>query len=142
VPLDAVPELPEPEPIVVTAPVAARDSSLAANLAAAIRARRHQLGLSQRQLAGRLKTARTYASKLENLQCTPTLGSLERIANALETSIATLLDGRERSRQQQVEELMKDQFIAELQPFAARLSPLQLRAILAQVHNLTLRRSA
>jgi hypothetical protein len=41
-----------------------------------------------------------------------------------------------------VEELMKDQFIAELQPFAARLSPLQLRAILGQVHNLTLRRSA
>jgi hypothetical protein len=33
-------------------------------------------------------------------------------------------------------------FIAELQPFVARLSPLQLRAILAQVHSLTLRRSA
>ena len=33
-------------------------------------------------------------------------------------------------------------FIAELHPSAARLSPLQLRAILAQVHSLTLRRSA
>jgi hypothetical protein len=41
-----------------------------------------------------------------------------------------------------VEELMKDRFIAELQPFVARLSEFQLRAILAQVHNLTLRRSA
>jgi hypothetical protein len=36
----------------------------------------------------------------------------------------------------------KSVFIAELQPFAARLSPLQLRAILSQVHSLTLRRSA
>jgi hypothetical protein len=36
----------------------------------------------------------------------------------------------------------KSFFIAELQPFVARLSPLQLRAILAQVHSLTLRRSA
>jgi hypothetical protein len=48
---------------------------------------------------------------------------------------------RERSREQQVEELMKDRFVAELQPFVARLSEFQLRAILSQVHNLTLRRS-
>jgi hypothetical protein len=33
-------------------------------------------------------------------------------------------------------------FIAELQPFVARLSEMQLRAITAQVHDMTLRRSA
>jgi hypothetical protein len=41
-----------------------------------------------------------------------------------------------------VEELMKDRFIAELQPFVARLSEMQLRAITAQVHDVTMRRSA
>jgi hypothetical protein len=80
-------------------------------------------------------------SKTENLMATPTLGNLERLARALETDIPALLSRGERSREQQVEELMKDRFIAELPPFAARLSALQLRAILAQVHNLTLRRS-
>jgi transcriptional regulator with XRE-family HTH domain len=130
---------PAAEPVAVSA---CAYSNLSAQLAANLRAARLRLGLSQRELAGRMNLPRTYVSKTENLKATPTLRTFERLARALETDIPTLLRGGERSRQQEVEELMKDQFIAELQPFVARLSEFQLRAILASVHRLTLQRSA
>jgi transcriptional regulator with XRE-family HTH domain len=135
-----IPE-PEPPPVSLVA-VVPQATSLAVALSANFRAARLRLGLSQRQLAGRMRVPRTYVSKIENLKTCPNLSSLERLARALEVTVPDLLSGGERTRQEEVEELMKDPFIAELQPFAARLSPLQLRAILAQVHNLTLRRSA
>ena len=137
---DEVPIQEPPVPIVAVVPQA---TSLAVALSANFRAARLRLGLSQRQLAGRMGVPRTYVSKNENLKACPNLSSLERLSLALEVTVPDLLrGGGERSRQQELEELMKDQFVVELQPFVARLSTLQLRAILAQVHNLTLRRSA
>ena len=84
------------------------------NLATSIRSLRLRNGLSQRQLAGRMSVPRTYVSKIENEKATPTLSSLERLARALEVTVPDLLSGGERSRQEEVNELMKDQFIAEI----------------------------
>ena len=109
------------------------------NLAGSIRSLRLRNGLSQRQLALRMSVPRTYVSKIENEKATPTLSSLERLARALEVSVPDLLSGGERNRQEEVRDLMQDQFIAEMLPFVQQLNGMQLSSVLAQVRDLTLR---
>ncbi|HYM07906.1 MAG TPA: helix-turn-helix transcriptional regulator, partial [Terriglobales bacterium] len=82
---------------------------------------------------------RTYVSKIENEKATPTLSSLERLARALEVTVPDLLSGGERNRQEEIGELMKDQFIADLMPFVSQLNGMQLSSVLSQVRDLTLR---
>jgi transcriptional regulator with XRE-family HTH domain len=109
------------------------------NLAASIRAIRLRNGLSQRQLAGRMSVPRTYVSKIENEKATPTLSSLERLAKALEVTVPELLSGGEQNRQEEIIELMKDPFIAEIMPFVSQLNGMQMSSILTQIRDLTLR---
>jgi transcriptional regulator with XRE-family HTH domain len=109
------------------------------NLASSIRSLRLRNGLSQRQLAMRMAVPRTYVSKIENEKATPTLSSLERLARALEVTVPDLLSGGERNRQEEVRELLQDQFIAELLPFVSQLNGMQLSSVIAQVRDLTLR---
>jgi len=109
------------------------------NLASSIRSLRLRNGLSQRQLAGRMSVPRTYVSKIENEKATPTLSSLERLAKALEVTVPELLSGGERSRQEEIRELMEDQFIADILPYVAQLNGMQMSSILAQVRDLTVR---
>ena len=63
------------------------------SLAMELKTRRRILGLSQRQLAERMRCPRTYISKIENGKATPKPKSLCRIAVFLETSPGLLLDG-------------------------------------------------
>src|SRR5438270_11132338 len=107
------------------------------NLASSIRSLRLRSGLSQRQLAARMSVPRTYVSKIENEKATPTLSSLDRLARALEVTIPELLSGGERSRQEDIGELIKDQFISEMLPFVTQLNGMQMSSILAQVRDLT-----
>ena len=109
------------------------------NLAASIRSLRLRGGLSQRQLALRMSVPRTYVSKIENEKATPTLSSLERLARALEVTVPDLLSGGERNRQEEIGELIKDQFIAEMLPFVSQLNGMQMSSILTQVRDLTIR---
>ena len=109
------------------------------NLAAAIRSMRLRNGLSQRQLAARMSVPRTYVSKIENEKATPTLSSLERLAKALEVTVPDLLSGGERNRQEEIRELIQDQFIAEILPFVSQLNGMQMSSILTQVRDLTVR---
>jgi len=109
------------------------------NLATSIRQLRLRNGLSQRQLATRMAVPRTYVSKIENEKATPTLSSLERLARALEVSVPELLSGGERSRQEEVRDLMQDPFVAEMLPFVAQLNGMQMSSILTQVRDLTMR---
>src|SRR6478735_4930465 len=109
------------------------------NLAASIRAMRLRSGLSQRQLAARMSVPRTYVSKIENEKATPTLSSLERLARALEVTVPDLLTGGERNRQEEIRELVQDQFVAEILPFVAQLNTMQMSSILAQLRDLTIR---
>src|ERR1700733_11226213 len=109
------------------------------NLAASIRSLRLRSGLSQRQLAGRMSVPRTYVSKIENEKATPTLSSLERLARALEVTVPDLLSGGERNRQEEIRDLTKDSFIAELMPWVSQMNGMQLSSVLAQVRDLTMR---
>ncbi|HXZ31780.1 MAG TPA: helix-turn-helix transcriptional regulator [Terriglobales bacterium] len=109
------------------------------NLAASIRSMRLRNGLSQRQLAARMSVPRTYVSKIENEKATPTLSSLERLAKALEVTVPDLLSGGERNRQEEIRELIQDQFIAEILPFVSQLNGMQMSSILTQVRDLTMR---
>ncbi len=108
-------------------------------IASAIRALRQRGGLSQRQLALRMQVPRTYVSKIENEKATPTLSSLERLARALEVTVPDLLSGGDRARQDEIHELMQDDFVAQLVPFLSTLDALQKASILGQVRELTLR---
>ena len=135
-------EEPEPEPVMAlpTAMLPMPGTGHGhLNLATSIRSLRLRNGLSQRQLAGRMSVPRTYVSKIENEKATPTLSSLERLARALEVTVPDLLSGGERNRQEEVMELMKDQFISELLPFVSQLNGMQMSSILTQVRDLTVR---
>src|SRR5690348_1598915 len=135
-------EEPEPEPIVMAPPVMMPVPGMGRghlNLATSIRSLRQRSGLSQRQLAMRMSVPRTYVSKIENEKATPTLSSLERLARALEVTVPELLNGGERTRQEEMRELLSDNFIAEIMPFVSQLSAMQLNSVLAQVRDLTLR---
>jgi len=130
-------------PPTMTMSVPARDRRGYSKLAISIRSLRLRSGLSQRQLAGRMSVAaRSYISKVENDVCMPTLSSLERLARALDVSIPELLGGDgDRSRQEEeVGELMKDEFIAQLVPFIVRLNALQMSGILLRIRDMLVRR--
>jgi transcriptional regulator with XRE-family HTH domain len=131
----------EPEPILVEpTPVAAPANGTRSHLqiAAAIRMLRLKSGLSQRQLALRMSVPRTYVSKIENEKAVPTLSSLERLANALEVGVADLLKGSGRTLDDEIDDLMRDDFIAEVVPFLDKLDALQRSTLLAQVRDLSL----
>ena len=133
----------EPEPL-VAAPAAQPEPGNGnghshLQIAYAIRTLRQKNGLSQRQLALRMQVPRTYVSKIENEKATPTLSSLERLARALEVTVPDLLSGGERNRQEEIREMLQDQFIAEMLPFVSQLNGMQMSSILAQVRDLTVR---
>src|SRR6266853_4388605 len=109
------------------------------NLANSIRSLRLSSGLSQRQLALRMSVPRTYVSKIENEKATPTLSSLQRLATALEVSMADLLKGSSRSLEDDIADLMHDEFIAEIIQCLDKLDSMQRSSLLAQVRDLSIR---
>ena len=134
--------IPEPPPAPVPVPERPQFASVSAGLPATIRSLRLSCGLSQRELARRLSVPRTWVSKAENLKCTPTLTSLERIARALNVPMRELVSAPEHARRDEIRVLAADPFVAELMRYLPQLGNMQRRAILAQVNSLTLRRRA
>jgi transcriptional regulator with XRE-family HTH domain len=128
-PLD-VEEAPAPVEIAVQSetPPSVQDAGLrVATQVKDIRKARH---LSQRQLASRMQVPRTYISKIENGKAIPTLGSLERLAAALEVDICQLVrDGRSQ-RDEEMAEILADPFLAELAQYLPQLEPLQRSLLL------------
>jgi transcriptional regulator with XRE-family HTH domain len=76
-----------------------------------IRRARH---LSQRQLAGRMQVPRTYISKIENGKAIPTLGSLERLADALGVDVRRLVCDARSRHDEEVASLLADPLLAEI----------------------------
>ena len=123
-PLD-VEEVPAPvEAIaVVDSPTSNLDAGL--RVAAQVKDIRKARHLSQRQLASRMQVPRTYISKIENGKAIPTLGSLERLALALDVDICQLVRDGHSKRDEEVAEIFADPFLAELAQFLPKLEPLQ-----------------
>ena len=130
-PLD-VEEAPAPIAIVPPSEDAAGDSNAGLRVAAQVKEIRKARHLSQRQLAGRMQVPRTYISKIENGKAIPTLGSLERLAGALEVDICQLVrDGRSH-REEETAQILADPFLAELAQYLPQLEPLQRSLLLNQ----------
>jgi len=99
------------------------------DVAGAIRHWRQRRGLSQRQLAERMRVPRTYVSKIENDKATPTLTSLERMALAMGTSIASLLAVGTLATPE-------DAFLSALLPYLTKLGPQHRERLLQASQNL------
>lgn len=56
-----------------------------------VRSMRNRLGISQDELAWRASVHRTYVTNIERGICNPSLGSIQKLASALGTSMSTLL---------------------------------------------------
>ena len=103
------------------------------NVASAIRACRRRRGLSQRQLAERMRVPRTYVSKIENDKATPTIASLQRVAAAMGTRLTTLLQPAEAGLDPNpllANPLFEDAFVRALLPFLPNLDPHHLGQLL------------
>jgi len=129
----------EPEPILLQPLPAAEPVSSSRSevqVAQAIRNLRLHHGLSQRQLALRMGVPRTYVSKIENEKATPTLSSLARLAEALTVSVPDLLTACSPSRDDEIQELLSDPFIAEMAVFTKQLDGMQRTSVLAQIRDM------
>jgi transcriptional regulator with XRE-family HTH domain len=112
-PLD-IEELPHLAPQLVASQPVQTGTEAGLRVAAQVREIRRARHLSQRQLAGRMQVPRTYISKIENGKAIPTLGSLERLALALEVDVCQLVRDARSLREEEVAAILSDPFLAEI----------------------------
>jgi len=72
-----------------------------------------------------MQVPRTYISKIENGKAIPTLGSLERLANALEVDMSQLVRDTRSCREEEVAAILADPFLGEIAALLPHLEPLQ-----------------
>src|SRR5580658_440860 len=124
----------EPVPLtpqLVMAPPVPTSSEAGLQVAGQVRDIRRARHLSQRQLAGRMQVPRTYISKIENGKAIPTLGSLERLAAALEVDVCKLVRDSRSRREEEVGAIMNDPFLAEIAALLPRLDSLHRTLVLS-----------
>jgi transcriptional regulator with XRE-family HTH domain len=112
-------------PQLVSSQPAADSQEAGAQVAHQVRDIRRARHLSQRQLAGRMRVPRTYISKIENGKAIPTLGSLERLAAALEVDLCLLVRDARSRRDEEVASILADPFLAEIAALLPHLPPMQ-----------------
>jgi transcriptional regulator with XRE-family HTH domain len=116
-------ELPHPVLQLVPHPSKPQSAEAGLQVAGQVRDIRKARHLSQRQLAGRMQVPRTYISKIENGKAIPTLGSLERLAAALEVDISQLVRDSRSVRDEEVAAIFSDPFLAEIAALLPHLEP-------------------
>jgi transcriptional regulator with XRE-family HTH domain len=122
-PLDVEePELLAPQLVSCSPESASAEAGL--QVAGQVREIRKARHLSQRQLAGRMQVPRTYISKIENGKAIPTLGSLERLASALEVDVSQLVRDSRSRRDEEIASIMADPFLAEIAAMLPQLNSL------------------
>lgn len=134
-----VAEQPKAEPVmslVPNQPLPADKKDETLQVASAVKDLRRFRNLSQRQLAGRMNVPRTYISKIENAKAMPTLGSLDRLARALQVDISALLRDAPRRHQTEADMLTADPFLAEIAKFAPHLTSTQKSIFLNHVRDM------
>ncbi len=99
------------------------------NIGQRIRQLRESRGMTQSQLQSKSKVSRSYLSRIESGQMTPSLGTLEKISEALNVGLNRFFipesDG---------EALFEDPFIQGLRPFLRQLDWEQWQSILKRLH--------
>src|SRR5579863_7341329 len=109
-------------------------------VAAQVRDIRRARHLSQRQLAGRMQVPRTYISKIENGKAIPTLGSLERLAAALEVEVSQLVRDSRSRREEEVAAILADPFLAEIAAMLPHLDNLHRTLIYGSLRDMVVDR--
>lgn len=128
----------EPAPLtpkLVTTQPAATTAEAGLQVAAQVRDIRKARHLSQRQLAGRMQVPRTYISKIENGKAIPTLGSLERLAAALEVEVSQLVRDARSRREEEVASILADPFLAEIATLLPHLDSLHRTLLYGSVRD-------
>jgi transcriptional regulator with XRE-family HTH domain len=82
-----------------------------------------------------MQVPRTYISKIENGKAIPTLGSLERLADALEVDVTQLVRDARSKRDDEVAAILSDPFLAEIASLLPRLEPLQRTLLFGAVRD-------
>jgi transcriptional regulator with XRE-family HTH domain len=111
-------------PVAVDTPPAEPSTEAGLKVAGQVRDIRRARHLSQRQLAGRMEVPRTYISKIENGKAIPTLGSLERLAEALGVDLCQLVRDARSCRDEEVASILSDPLLAEIAVLLPALAPL------------------
>lgn len=104
-------------------------------VAAQVREIRRARHMSQRQLASRMQVPRTYISKIENGKAIPTLGSLERLAVALEVGVHQLVRDARSAREEEVSAILADPFLAEIAELLPHLDSLHRTLVYGAVRD-------
>jgi transcriptional regulator with XRE-family HTH domain len=123
-------------PQLVTSPPVAATAEAGLQVAGQVREIRRARHLSQRQLASRMQVPRTYISKIENGKAIPTLGSLERLANALEVEVSQLVRDSRSRREEEVAAIFADPFLAEIATLLPHLDSLHRTLIYGSLRDI------
>lgn len=134
-------EVEEPQataPELVACAPAAPSCEAGLKVAGQVREIRKARHLSQRQLAGRMQVPRTYISKIENGKAIPTLGSLERLAAALEVDLTQLVRDARSQREEEVAAILADPFLAEIAALLPQLDALHRTLFTGSVRDMAM----
>jgi len=134
-PLDVEEPAPLTPQLVTSQPVAST-AEAGLQVAGQVREIRRARHLSQRQLAGRMQVPRTYISKIENGKAIPTLGSLERLAGALEVEVSQLVRDSRSRREEEVAAIFADPFLAEIASLLPHLDSLHRTLIYGSLRDM------
>ncbi len=93
-----------------------------------IRQLRESRGMTQSQLQSSSRVSRSYLSRIESGQMTPSLGTLEKISEALSVGLSRFF-----VTESDAEALMEDPFIQGLRPFLRELDWAQWQSILKRL---------
>ena len=132
-------DIEEPAPLtpqLVTSMPVPSSTEAGLQVAAQVREIRRARHLSQRQLAGRMLVPRTYISKIENGKAIPTLGSLERLATALEVEVSQLVRDSRSRRDEEVAAILADPFLAEIAALLPHLDSLHRTLIYGSLRDM------
>src|ERR1700690_1740012 len=132
-------DIEEPAPLapqLVTTHAVAASAEAGLQVAGQVREIRRARHLSQRQLAGRMQVPRTYISKIENGKAIPTLGSLERLAAALEVDMSHLVQDARSRRDEEVAAILGDPFLAEIAALLPHLDSLHRTLLYGSVRDM------
>lgn len=102
------------------------------NIGQRIRQLRESRGMTQSQLQARSRVSRSYLSRIESGQMTPSLGTLEKISEALSVGLNRFFIPESNG-----EALMEDPFIQGLRPYLKQLDWMQWQSILKRLQAIT-----
>ncbi len=83
-----------------------------------------------------MQVPRTYISKIENGKAIPTLGSLERLANALEVEVSALVRDSRSRREEDAAAILADPFLAEIATLLPHLDSLHRTLIYGSIRDM------